>query len=854
MAVTSSSVQILVERSLKAYKNLSRPSDHNKLSAICQEPFKARTGDSQNSKENCVVTVPVTPEVPSSTLPPTSSATTPHLRSSNTTPRKALMRKRLKFLSESRSDLLKKHKERILEIKELKSAKKSNWSKHRLEVKKWKQKTQRRDMKISSWEEKKKESLVLENARRQLAAERARCRRLLKKHESVCRELEEEIKRLNEVNKKKDAAIAYLENQLLEKEDVIEEESTKERRIDVKNRILIYETVVQQVATKKVPELLESFNTLDVRVPHKSTVELMVRELGIICDIQAAELLINSLNTTIGFDATTQEHVHVNSIHITTTEHCLVIALDQLPGGTAEDYEAHIHEAVDHLATVYSEYHGISYASTRKQLIANITNTMTDRAAVNHKTVTLLEAHWKKTLNELNCHLHPLETISRESCSALKRCESRALVSKLFGSTCVAAKIVLAVNKLRYKHAKGDPKGFVDFLKRSGKKRGLIPRYRGNRLHILFHTAGKLFVHHAMFIPFFDPEINDCCTQLRMALHADFTTSAAQAELQVLGLMGKLLTGPWMEKFYVAADSKLTHTDGIRIVKAVVQQVEEFAKNPGQTLSTTKDFFGQQMDDDIVSLQQKPTDEVLFCEMMTAALKGTQAALKRQYARYFEMTIDDQLESETKSARCHNIDAESVMGMFSASQARAPNATMCYISSTIRSRKNNVISYLDRLDEDQRNALVKYSCTKARKHRYKQKQRAAEVEAEISRRIAEKKQKKAQRDRKKVEKSIREGTLRSEFPDLSDEAHLAVDLIMKGTIVGHNVRHIWYDDDTREKVLYHGKVEKLKRKRGGTYVVAYWSAGESYSEAEDYEMTKEEMAADYVCGDLCLDI
>ena len=33
---------------------------------------------------------------------------------------------------------------------------------------------------------------------------------------------------------------------------------------------------------------------------------------------------------------------------------------------------------------------------------------------------------------------------------------------------------------------KGDPKGFVTILDEHGLPRGLIPRYRGNRLHILF--------------------------------------------------------------------------------------------------------------------------------------------------------------------------------------------------------------------------------------------------------------------------------------------------------------------------------------------------------------------------------
>jgi hypothetical protein len=50
-------------------------------------------------------------------------------------------------------------------------------------------------------------------------------------------------------------------------------------------------------------------------------------------DFQAAEMLMKEENLTLGFDATTQEGVHVNSVHVTSQEECHVIDLDQLPVG-----------------------------------------------------------------------------------------------------------------------------------------------------------------------------------------------------------------------------------------------------------------------------------------------------------------------------------------------------------------------------------------------------------------------------------------------------------------------------------------------------------------------------------------
>ncbi len=62
----------------------------------------------------------------------------------------------------------------------------------------------------------------------------------------------------------------------------------------------------------------------------------------------------------------------------------------------------------------------------------------------------------------------------------------------------------------------------------------------------------------------------------------------------------------------------------------------------------------------------------------------------RQYQQYQQgsinntllipWTVMEKLKQETTSARSHNMDAEELMGMFSALKKKAPNATICYLS------------------------------------------------------------------------------------------------------------------------------------------------------------------------------
>ena len=193
-----------------------------------------------------------------------------------------------------------------------------------------------------------------------------------------------------------------------------------------------------------------------IKVPHRSAVELMSIELGLVSDLQTAEIAMVTEHLTIGFDATTQEGVHIYSTHFTTKTNCKVMSIEQIAGGTADDYMQHDCGSVDHLARVYSDFHGVHYDECRRTIINNILNTLTDRVAANHAAIAKLEEMWGKHLNELNCHLHPLDTIATSCWSALKSLEEKK--GQLYGKDCIAGNIVLQMNKFRYKDGKGDPK------------------------------------------------------------------------------------------------------------------------------------------------------------------------------------------------------------------------------------------------------------------------------------------------------------------------------------------------------------------------------------------------------------
>ncbi|ELU14182.1 hypothetical protein CAPTEDRAFT_185504 [Capitella teleta] len=213
-------------------------------------------------------------------------------------------------------------------------------------------------------------------------------------------------------------------------------------------------------------------------MPDRSTIEAMARELEVLSDLQVAEMLMNYIDCTAAFDATTQDERHVNEIHITNSEVSLVAAVDE--GGTALDYKNHLCDTVINLAEVYCFFRGGSFSDIHQHMIDNIANVMTDRCSTKYAAVELVNDLWKKQLVELNCHLHPLDSLASKTRAALKIDEKdHALTRKVFGHDCVAADVVLQFNKMRYKDGKGDPKGFVMFLTQSNLPKGLLPRYKG---------------------------------------------------------------------------------------------------------------------------------------------------------------------------------------------------------------------------------------------------------------------------------------------------------------------------------------------------------------------------------------
>lgn len=99
----------------------------------------------------------------------------------------------------------------------------------------------------------------------------------------------------------------------------------------------------------------------------------------------------------------------------------------------------------------------------------------------------LLEKECGTHLIELNCNVHPLEAVSSRVKKELQACKE---VQTNCSGECSAWKIIMALNSLRFSDKYKHVVPVRDFIRKEGFQ---IPRFLGNRLHVIFQLGVVYF-------------------------------------------------------------------------------------------------------------------------------------------------------------------------------------------------------------------------------------------------------------------------------------------------------------------------------------------------------------------------
>ena len=408
----------------------------------------------------------------------------------------------------------------------------------------------------------------------------------------------------------------------------------------------------------------------------------------------------------------------------------------------------------------------------------------------------------------------------------------------------------------RYNLKSGCPADFITYLKSVSLTPGIILRYVGNRIHVIYHMAGTVVWIHDQLVEFLSKYSS--AKKLGSAVLADLRNPDIMVQLQILGLLGKLLTGPWMVLFYKNALKKRNLEMRPEIMSALVR-LSEIEVDPSLLLSTKKDLFGHTLPTDdrtLIALRNAPSHE-RFNSLAVILVKSAKTVLDRQLERY---TTGD-LSSPTpemfdicSSADVNNFHAERVLGKFSAQWARAPNATTGFLDAKTKAATNHTLDFLIEKPPSTQASLITFSRKAAGHFRKELSVRSVTVDKEKLKRQRERAQKNDTKERNKVDRKIK-GMLASEDVDgLVGEVkgglkELVRNVLEKGDVEGVRIRHVWRVDDVDVEFL--GVLLNVKDVKGKRKVqIKYYQEGQtSVFEEIDIHI----FITDTVVGDLHLD-
>lgn len=688
----------------------------------------------------------------------------------------------------------------------------------------------------------------------------------------------------DQMEKEYKSKVAFLENEISQLEfqnhNIMRENSekivTKESKTySSELRECIYYALAHQCPVEKAAKIvaftIEKITGKSLQsVPHPTTVGRMAREMGVLADVQAGESLYQKDNCTLAWDATELAGSHINEVHIaapaensTSSREYLTLGVAQLPGGTASDYTSHIQQCVQDISDTLAEYQDKDRTKVHEKMQQHITSSISDRVAVNHAVVKELQKAQAVNADflELNCNVHPLDTLSSTSRSVLKATNIKGAT---YGNDCAAANFIHGLSKLRYKQGKGDPVRFKAFMKAKHIPLKMFPRYVGNRMHILFHLTGITFYLKDDLLEFLT-KYSAARGGLSAALAKDIQNTDILDHLQVLGLFGKYVTGPWMTMFYTESSSNLDMSPYLRNCVASLQQLVE---NPSFLITATHDVFGSELhpnnDPVLKSLRAgtpKPKGDLIKA-IATAMLE----VCKRQLKKYLDTEFTEEEKTMARYAPVHNMHAERIMAMADAQARRAPSAKMDFVQAKIKFQSNDTISFLQNKSQEERQNLIKFSVHKSRQLSNISKKREDDVQQEIMKRMMQKSRKRDEAERRTVERHVRSleslhTNITSEnIKELSKDEEFSAELqttilelfVNPKSFVNKQFHHTWCDRDTNTDTVYFGNVAKLRKRKVCTFVVSYRELQEDQEDEVDYDITRTQIVTDLIYGDIVL--
>ena len=260
----------------------------------------------------------------------------------------------------------------------------------------------------------------------------------------------------------------------------------------------------------------------------------------------------------------------------------------------------------------------------------------------------------------------------------------------------------------------GDPTSFKLFLDQKGFRFSELPRYVGNRLNILFVFGSRLYHRHSDLLEYMDSWWTTA-ENLKGAMMNDLIHPEIIDNLQVLGLVDKYITGPWMRITYRRDGDSIHHISVVSKIKESVEVLLKASQEPKLLFGSDLDMFQNhlEMDEELLSLINDISSRVL--EKIAGLCSILAGVIEKQYSvYYFQHTFTEKELTETQNAPLHNILSEHLLGIVDVWVRKSPNASIDFVSSVLKAKHNNTMEWLLLKSYEEKEKLIRFSIGRGR--------------------------------------------------------------------------------------------------------------------------------------------
>jgi E1A/CREB-binding protein len=532
--------------------------------------------------------------------------------------------------------------------------------------------------------------------------------------------------------------------------------------VGVRNIKPVIESVIHNIAQRSIG-----------RLPSKTTLCDMMIECLTIAQAQLGEVLTPDDKDyfTLHTDGTTKYGEKFGTYDVTTDDKTYHLGLRHIFSGSAQTTLDTFHEILEDLDAVSEK---VRSNKVSEKILCKLKNTMSDRHAAEKLFSQLLAdyrenilpnvvsgwdemTHSQKTqlirMNNFYCSLHYLVGIADSAEATLKIWESTIDEDASHGSSSGTQRLVRTACKAF--HSRGSEQAgcsvsFRTYLHSQGIHKVPLASFKGNRFNIFFYDSAGVYFLRSHIEEYLAEHHSGPLNRLLQAVLSDIRTPQHVAGCKALGIIDKLVTGPFWRKLESSTVSIIEMSDVYSKMKV---KFDQWGKDALGVLEGEELLFPEftNCDDEVAQDLQKPSDmddmvqEVLELLFKSFSLTTQRLVIDHLPGGEFHTIKDPAIAEEIKCVPTTNVAPERDFAVLDRLLSEKPNATYIALESLLLFSQNKTSDWLLSKTEQEKERLFSAarsltSVHKAnfRKRREEMKKKRLEVQEE---RVREKQRK-----------------------------------------------------------------------------------------------------------------